>query len=212
MLNVKQAVEEIIIVWNNQIKKSYEQTSDPKLNIEFEIKVGVRKKKYYINRKDFFENKVAEIVLYHKGLDKSQPDLLLWRTEDILPKKVKNVSSTTIENEYLNGLYKKFLYEAIGNFCITTKQLILSQDWAEYDIENDRLKQHESAVDMIIQVTEDGEFYKKGDEFDVFMVLDEYYAVYTKHDIGLRNNGIARIPIKDCLITQNAKVKIILDY
>ena len=79
MLNVKQAVEEIIIVWNNQIKKSYEQTSDPKLNIEFEIKVGVRKKKYYINRKDFYENKVAEIILYHKGLEKIQPDVLICR-------------------------------------------------------------------------------------------------------------------------------------
>jgi len=211
MNNIKDCVTEVIKAWNDQVKNAYTKTQDPKLNIQFVLDVNIRKKKSYINRKDYFENKIAEIVLYHKGNDK-EPDLLLWRNQKIMPPKVKCVPVHQVESDYINSLYKQFLYEAIGNFCVTTKQLILSQDWAEYDIANDRLKQHESATDMIIQTLEDGEFYKKGDEFDVFMRLDEHYAVYTQHDIGKANNGIARIPIKKCMVTQNAKVKIILDY
>lgn len=211
MNNIKDCINEVIKVWNEEVQRQFIQTQNPDLNAEYILNVSVRKKKFYVNRKEFYEKKIAEITLYYKVLEKHKSafDLMLWRNQKIMPPKVKNAPSHIVEDEYINSLYKQFLYEAIGTFCASTKQYIMSRDAAEYDMENDRLRQHESAVDMVVQVLTDGPFFKKGDEFDVFMVTDEYYAVYTQHDIGLKNNGIARLNIKDCMVTQNAKVKIL---
>lgn len=199
MNSIKDAVIEVIKEWNAQVKVKG-------IEVEYILDVKCRKKKFYTNKKDFYEKSIAEIKLIHKGT----PTILLWSLETDLPTKVKGMTKVQIENDVIQNLYKTFLYECIGLFCVTTKTLQDNKDMAEYDIENDRLKQDDSAIGMVISALEEGPFYNIGDEFDVFIQTDEYYGVYTQHDIGLKNNGIARVEKSKFLVKENAKQKIIL--
>lgn len=198
MNSIEDGIINVVKHWNAEVKAKGIQA-------EYLLDVSCRNKKFYVNRKDFYERDVAEIKLILKGTETK----LLWSLECDIPK-IKGMSRNSVEVEIKQDLYKSFLYECIGMFCVSTERLQASKDMAEYDIEKDRMKQDESATDMIIQVLTDGPFFKKGDEFDVFLVSDDYYFVYTQHDEGLKNNGIARLPKGDCMVTQNAKVKIIM--
>lgn len=197
MNSIEDGIINVIKHWNTEVKAK-------KIDAEYVLDVTCRKKKFYTNRKDFYERDIAEIKLILKGKETR----LLWSLECDIPK-IKGMSRVLVETDIKQNLYKSFLYECIGMFCVSTERLQDSRDMAEYDIEKDRMKQDESATNMIIQVLTDGPFFTKGDEFDVFLVSDDYYFVYTQHDEGLKNNGIARLPKGDCMVTQNAKIKIL---
>lgn len=198
------ALEDIVVRvlkrWNDAVKESG-------FDDVYELIVKVRNKEFYINRKNLYEQPIAEMLLVVKG----SPTLLLWRKEMRMPKKqqVKGTAYHRIEEDYRRDLYEYFFYECLGNFCNVTKTLITSQDYAEYDIEKDRLKADVSANGMIISTIEGGDWYEKGDEFDVFMVTDTGYFVYTAHDVARRNNGIAKIPKENAMIVEMAKPSII---
>lgn len=204
MDSIRVSVQNTIKDWNNAVKQSGQ-------DIEYILDVKVHNKKFYLNKKVFYENRVGEIKFIKIDRTKTRPEVrLLWDTECLVPK-IKQQKSDTTENHVIDQLHQAFLYEAIGMFAVTTAQLQENKDIAEYDIDKDRIKQDESAIDMEIQCIENGKFYAKGDEFDVFMVTDNNYHVYTQHDIGLKNNGIASIPKEHCMVTKNAKINIILD-
>lgn len=193
---------------NRTLKHWNEECSKMEKKLQFEIKCGIRTKKYYTNRIEFYEEKVAEFKLFQIE-DKV---ILLYRTELKIPDKMKGIKMTDVHNDLVDTLYRDFLYESIGSFCAMTRQNILSQDYCEYDIEKDRLKQHSSSVDMVIKTLNDGDWYKKDKEFDVFMdedTSDKYY-VYTEHAKGQSNNGIASIKREDALVIQAPKKQIIL--
>lgn len=197
------AVEDVIVTilqhWNEDCKEA-------EVNQEYFLDIKLRDKKFYLNRKDFYERPIAEITLYTKG----ELTLMLWRKQLIMPGKVKGQSIVQRDEEYKRSLFKYFLYECIGNFCITTGKLITNRDYAEYDIDNDRLKADSSANGMIITTLQDGTFYEKSQDFDVFMVTDDAYFIYTAHDIAVPNNGIAKIDKEHCMIKEMNKQSIIL--
>lgn len=198
MLAIEDVVQEAINAWNETLEQE---------NKEFKIRLDVkcRKKTFFINRKDTFEKRIAELSLYQTG----SPTLLLYRKELIMPDKVNQVSQNALEEEYRRALFKYFFYEALGNFCLVTSELIQSKDYAEYDIDNDRLKAHESGDGMVIKTISKGIFYAPECEFDVFMIVDDGYWVFTAHDIAARNNGIAKVEVNHAMVLQPAKVKII---
>lgn len=196
---IESLVSQVLKRWNEDVKEhGHDQ--------EFILDVKCRNKKFYLNRVDFFEQPIAEMSLYVKG----KPTLLLWRKEIRMPSKVKGIPQHEIEATYKYDLYRYFFYETVANFCSITKQLILSRDYAEYDIDNDRLKADDSANGMIVQTTKSGLFYEVGQDFDVFLVSDDGYFVYTAHDIARSNNGIVKIDKDSCMIKELAKTKIIM--
>lgn len=196
---IASVVVEVLKHWNEDVKAAGHDQ-------EFILDVKTRNKTYHVNRKDTFEVPIAEMSLYVKGT----PTLLLWRKELRMPKEVTKTPMHQVHEEYKRSLYRYFFYECVANFCMATKAVILSEDHAEYDMEKDRLKAHVSGDGMIISVTKDGMFYDIGDEFDVFMVTDDAYFVYTAHDIAKPNNGIAKIDKDVCLVKELAKTRILL--
>lgn len=197
------AIEDIII---NTIKRWNDACKELNINQEYIADIKCRNKKFYLNKIDFYEKPIAEFSLYTKGDD----TLLLWRKELIMPAKIKGLQQHEIHEEYKRDLYDYFLYECIGNFCIATKALITNKDYAEYDIEKDRLKADTSANGMVVSTLKGGEFYEQGNKFDVFMVTDDAYFVYTAHDIARGNNGIAKLDKDICMIEELNKLSIIL--
>lgn len=196
---IESVVNEVLKHWNEDVKEAGHDQ-------EFILDVKCRDKKFYLNKVDFFEQPIAEMSLYVKG----NPTLLLWRKELRMPSKVKGSPVYETHEAYKRSLYRFLFYECIANFCSITKQLILNRDYAEYDIENDRLKADDSANGMIVQTIKAGPFYEPNQDFDVFLVSDEAYFVYTAHDIAKPNNGIAKIDKDACMIKELAKTKIIL--
>lgn len=204
MSAIHDIVHNTLTEWNRECERQG-------MNFTYEVKTSIRKKKSYINKNDFIESEIAELLLLHKKKDIHEEDLLLFRKELIVIPKQKHESIEERDRSYLDLLYRHLIYEMLGVFCVTTKQTIINRDYAEYDIDNDRLKQHESAIGMVVRVQTSGPFFEAGNEFDVFMDTEgEYYAVYTQHEVGKKNNGIARLPKADCLIIEEAKKKIIL--
>lgn len=203
---IGKVAESVIKYWNINVAAVAKSQEDDKPDV-YHLECGVRKKKYYINKDVFLEKKIAEIRFFVKGKE----DLLLWRSEIEIPKKVKNTPAHYVEDECMSNLYHSFFYEAFGVFAVVTKGGIQREDYAEYDLEKERLKQHDSAIDMVIQTIDVGPYYGKGENFDVFMDIDDqYYAVYTQHEIGQANNGIARMPKNHAIVTVPPKKKIIL--
>lgn len=193
MISIESGIKACLESWNKQCVTS-------NLDYGFDYKIQCRVKKFYINKKDFFEQRIAEFSLYQTG----KKPLLLWRKELRMPDKVKNVQQQDIDMDYMEQLYHYFLYEMMGSFCVLTRQAIINQDHAEYDVELDRLKPHPNSNGMIIQTTKAGEFFEPNDQFDVFHYTDGNYWVYTAHERGRPNNGLAKISDKDCMIIKQA--------
>lgn len=196
---IEDTISTILAQWNKDIIET------GRTDI-FILDVKCREKVFYINRIDTYKQNIAEMSFYVKG----DPTLLLWRKELRMPSKVKGMTKVQVEEDYIRGLYEHFLYECIAAFSMTTRQLIITKDYAEYDIEKDRLKAHESGDGMIVSVTEDGPFYVKGNEFDVFMATDNAYFVYSAHDSCRPNNGIGKLDKGIVLVKELAKTRILL--
>ena len=189
-------IQEVLKVWNQNVKSQ-------EINVTYIIEIKHRVKKYYLTKDKSYERTISELLFYVKG----DQDLLLYRKELQRPK-IKETPSYKVEQDLEDMLYKYFLHEAIGIFGQTCHQLITNQDYAEYDIEKDRLKAHPSFKDHVIEVLEDGAFYKKGDKFDVFNRGETSWIVYTAHDIGLPNGGFAKIDSIKCKVVQETEQKI----
>lgn len=197
MVGLKYAIHEVLEVWNNNVKAKG-------IDIEYTIEVKNRKKKYYTNKTEFFTLDVSELLFISKGTD----NLLLWRKELQVPPKVQGVSKTQIYQNYEDQLYKYFLHECIGIFGLTCSESIKAKDYAPYDYEKDRLQANPAFKDTVIETTEDGVFYKVGDRFDVFNQLEMGWAVYTAHEVGNPNNGIAKIDFNKCRVVEETAQKI----
>lgn len=195
---VKALIDDVLADYNDTLKQEG-------LNYKVYLRVDVHKKKFMLNRKDFYEKKVAEMFLIQKG----EPSLMLWQKQMIMPDKVEGKHPRKVEDHYVRLLYYNLFFEAMGSFCALTKGLITNQDYAEWDIEKNRMKNHPGSEGMVIKAISGGEFYEKENEFDVFMHNEEFYWVYTAHDIGMRNNGIAKIPIGNAMVLQLPKPRII---
>lgn len=194
---LKHSVHEVLKIWNENVKNQ-------KTNIEYVIDIYNRKKKYYTNRDKFYTLDIAELRFISKG----DENLLLWRKELQIPDKVPGVSKDSIRRNYEDQLYKYFLHEAIGTFGMTAASLITNKDYAEYDVEKDRIKPDEYFKDHIVEATENGVFYEKGDKFDVFTELEGGWAVYTAHEAGNANNGIAKLDKSVSKVIQETAQKI----
>lgn len=193
MISIESGIKSCFESWNKECVRA-------NLDYGFSYKEGCRVKKFYINKKDFFEQRIAEFSLYQTG----KRPLLLWRKELRMPDKVKNVQQKDIDMDYQEQLYHYFLYEMMGSFCVITRQTILNQDHAEYDMELDRLKPHPSSNGMVIQTIKGGDFFEPNNQFDVFHYADGNYWVYTAHERGRPNNGLAKIKEEDCMIIKQA--------
>ena len=198
---IKSAIDEVLEVWNHNVKAN-------EVFIEYCLEIKIRKKNYYTSKTKFYTLPIAEILFISKG----DENLLLWRKELQIPDKVKGVPKHQIHNNYIDQLYKYFLHECIGTFGVICSQSIKNQDYAEYDIEKDRLKPHPSFKDTVIECTENGKFYELGDTFDVFNKLENGYAVYTEHDVAKKTNGLAKIDFNHCkeIITTAQKIDLIV--
>lgn len=190
---LQDTIEFVINEWNKIVKNTG-------IDKSYEFKITVGEKDYYINKKEKETINIAEASLYCKG----EKNYLLWRREFEIPKKIKGVKQQDIINSAIKDLCRYFLYESISSFSLVTERLIDTQDICEYDIKNNRLKQTPSANQMVIKTIKDGEYFKSGDEFDVFMELDTHYMVYCS--IFKKNQGIVRMEKNDCIII-NAPVK-----
>lgn len=195
---VKSLIDDVLEEFNKTIKQEG-------FNYRVYVTAKCRKKKFYLNRKDFYEQDIAEMSLYQKG----EPTLLLWRKEILMPGKVEGVHPSKVEAHFMRQLYFYLFFEAMGNFCNVLGRLITSEDYAEYDIDKDRMKAHSSGDGMVVKTLKAGEFFEKDNEFDVFMVTDKFYFVYTAHGIAAKNNGVWRIPLEDCMMVKMADVKIL---
>lgn len=199
MQAIEGVIKSVISQWNNDCKQS-------NVNQEYFLEVVVRKKKYYLNRNNFFEKNIAELRFFTKG-DKT---FLLWRKELNVPKKVANTPQHLVEEDLRRELYYYFLYECIGAFAIITQRTIESKDNAPYDLEKDRLVPDVSAgYDFIIKTTKPGMFYEEGQEFDVFMVTDEGYLVYTAHDLARPTGGVAKIDNDAAIVVSRGVPKLL---
>lgn len=195
-MNIEDIVSEVVKAWNSNckqvgIKRTY--------NIDTQVKV----KKFYTTKTKFYEKKVGELIFSCSG-DKS---LLLYRKEIEIPK-IKQVTQTTVETEIRKSLMQYFLYEAIGVFALQCETSITSKDYAEYDSIKDRLTQNPEWEGAEITITKDGDWYKKGDVFEVFTKQDTIYGVYSALPEFKSNNYIGKVHSKDAKITVNPKVKI----
>lgn len=208
MTAIQELVTATINAWNENLKSN---------NLDYFIllKARCRNKEFEVSIGNTFEQRVAELLLIKAPLENSKEKaLLLFRKELRMPDKVRNkeelkhVSVSSLENSYLDSLYKSLLYESIGLFSITTEQTIKSKDYAEYDIETERLKPDPEFEGMIIETIEAGLFYEVGDKFHVFTQVEDGWGVYTAHDCSRYNNGIVKIPGKCCKVIQEKKVKI----
>lgn len=197
MVGLKFAIHEVLKVWNDNVKAQ-------EINIEYLIEVHNRKKKYYINKVDFYTLDISELRFISKG----DENLLLWRKELQVPEKVKGVPKHQIYSNYEDQLYKYFLYECIGIFGMTCSESIKAKDYAPYDIDKDRLVANIYFKDHVIEATEDGAFFKKGDTFDVFNELEGGWAIFTAHEVGIPNNGIAKIDKTKCKVVVETAQKI----
>lgn len=201
-------VSSVLKAWNDNIK-------DNGLNYILELRVKCRNKTYEVSKGKSFDLKIAELLLLKIPNEGSNEKvLLLFRKEMRMPDKSKNIQETKhssnllLENSYTDALYKQFLYETIGTFSIAAEQSIISKDYAEYDIEKERLKPNPEFEGMVIETTEAGVFYEVGDTFDVFTQIEDGWGVYTAHDCARANNGIAKISGNICKIIIDKKVEI----
>jgi hypothetical protein len=198
MTPLKAPIESILKIWNEECSKSNNSTT-------YSVEVNNRKKKYYTNKKDFFELEICELLFIAK---ESNENILLYRKELQVPKKVKGTPKYVVINNYEDQLYKYFLYECVGTFAVICSQTAKNQDYAPYDLEKDRMISHPSFKDTVIEVLEDGPFYKAGDQFDVFNELDGGWAVFTAHDVAAKNNGLAKIEGNKCKVVNSTIVPI----
>lgn len=208
MTAVAEITQAIIKAWNDNLR-------DNGLTYSIDLRVKCRNKSFEVSKGKSFELRIAELLLYKiPNEDSKEKTLLLFRKEMRMPDKVRNAqdtkytSQTSIENSYTDSLYKQFLYETIGTFTIAAEQNIISKDYAEYDIEKERLKPNPEFEGMVIEVTEAGVFYEVGDSFDVFTQVEDGWGVYTAHDCARANNGIAKIPGSICKVIIDKKIDI----
>ena len=125
---------------------------------------------------------------------------LIHRIELPMPNdKVKRMNET----QWKNDLYRSFIYECIGTFCVTTNKLFDDKDIAEYDIVKDRLKPMEQYIDVKIKVdnAKDTDWFKVGEEYEVFTQTNSntwgVYSYRTEH-----KNGIGAIPLTCAIIVK----------
>lgn len=195
---LKSTIVEVLGIWNQNVKAQG-------INIEYQVEVRNRVKNFYTTKTKFFTKDIAELLFISKGEDEN---LLLWRKEIEVPKKVTGVQKHIVRSSIEDNLYKYFLHECIGTFGVICSQSITNQDYAPYDLVKDRMDAHPSYKDHVIEVIEDGAFYEKGDTFDVFNKLDGGWGVYTQHDVGVPNGGIAKIDSTKCKVIQETAQKI----
>lgn len=209
MSHLKQVVPEILNVWNGNVKKQG-------TNAEFKVIIKHRDKKYFLNKTKSYTQKVSELLFIYEGEkptlkegEKAEIEtLLLYRKEMIQPAKMKNTPQHEVDNYYEDLLYKYFLHEAIGVFGLSCKDLIEREDYSEYDLVKERIKGNPAYKDHVVEALEDGAFYEKGDQFDVFTKLENGWAVYTEHELGKPNNGVAKIDSIKCKVVQETEQKI----
>lgn len=209
MVGLKHTVHEVLEIWNQNVAKTS--------NTIYTLEIKSRKKEYFVNKKDSYKLDISELLFISteekdvieegiQGLKKES--LLLYRKELQVPEKVKGVPKHQIYSNYEDQLYKYFLYECIGAFALLSTNSIKSKDYAPYDISKDRLIANEYFKDHIVEAIEDGAFYKAGDQFDVFTQLEGGWAVFTAHEAGIPNNGIAKIDGNKCKVIQETTQKI----
>jgi hypothetical protein len=191
MQSLKTAVQEVIKYWNQNVKDN-----DPINGCEYSILIKHGDKDFYTNKKDFYTLQISEIFFISKIREEK---IGLWRREILRPKD-KHLTTFQINERMEEQLYKFFMYECIGNFSLTTEALIRQKELAPYDLSKNRLLANPEFKDTVIEVTENGEFYKEGDQFDIFNQLDTGWIVFTECEIGKANNGLAKIEGKNCKV------------
>lgn len=194
MQSLKTAVHEIIKYWNQNVKGN-----DPDGG-QYSVIVKHGNKDYYTNKKDFYTLQISELFFIREDKDGK---IGLWRREILRPKGQKHLTRFQLDEKLEEQLYKFFMYECIGNFALTNDALIRTQELAPYDLEKNRLKANPKFKDTVLEVTENGDFYKIGDQFDVFNQLDTGWIVFTECEIGKANNGLAKIEGNKCKVIQS---------
>ncbi len=198
MIGLKYAINEVIAEWNKAVKDSGNTT-------EYILELKSRKKEYFVNKVDSYKLDISELLFIAKDENES---LLLYRKELQVPEKVKGVPKHQIYSNYEDMLYRYFMYECIGSFALICTQTIKGKDYAPYDLIKDRLVPNEYFKDHVVEATADGKFYKTGDRFDVFTQLEGGWGVFTAHEAGDPNNGIAKIDNTHCKVVEETAQKI----
>jgi len=195
-MNLEETIREVIKGWNKNCKNN-------KIDKTYHLDLKIYTKKYYTTKTKFYEKPIAELIYRVNG----EVTFSLYRKEiDIV--KVEGVDKKTQDEEFKNMLLQYFLYECIGIFGLNSEVLIKSKDYAQYDFKNDRLMQDPEYRDCEIEITKDGDWYKKGDVFEVFTKQDSNWGVYSAFPEFKKNNYIGRVPAKDAKIIKHPKIKI----
>ena len=189
---LKNNVEEILEIWNSEVKGSA-------LPYNYSIEVVCREKEFFTTKTKSFKQRVAELKYFMK---EGEETFLLYRKELRMPSKIKNVQQFKIDNEYIDMLYKHFLYECMGSFSVTIRELQKANEIAPYDLVKDRLTADPKFAGYVVETQEADDWFEKGDTFDVFTQADDGWGVFTAHDIARKNNGIFKIPGNICKVIE----------
>ena len=148
----------------------------------------------------------SEILLTHKNTITNEVTIL-HRLECPIDKKLKKTS-----NNILAELYKMFLYDITGTFCLASKQLVHNNQKAKHDLSKTyRIVGEDKYVGATVEIIKDDKdsWYKIGEKYDVFSQGDNGWAVYSDFNIHNINNGIGIIPGKDCKYTAKVKLELV---
>jgi len=156
---------------------------------EVEHIVRVGKKKVPTKAKAF----VGSLLLY---LDRDGVSSILHVLNIPLPSKY----SERLTTDWHGELYKQFLYDTIGLFCVYNMQAVDRREKAAFDLEKNRFEQDAFYKDKKIKVrmfelrpSDEEPWYKANEEYEVFTRTDEAWAVYSNLEIHKANKGIGLI-------------------
>lgn len=192
---LEQEINEILIQWNlnnSRVGSPY----------SFSLVLTRRKKKEYLNVKDWYQTNIAELIFTVKDSNENK-SFICYRTE--IPF-TNDFSEKTNNVKWKNQLLKRFLYECFGVYASVTKQLNVNKSISEYDLEKDRVKPNPDweGKTVVISSTEEDSWFRVGEEFDIFN-HDEYgWLVYTSNPLAKKENGIARIQGKFVTVKEYA--------
>jgi hypothetical protein len=198
---LEEEVKNIIKVWN-------ENCLHNRVNKRFTLEVCTRDK---VIKSSDDSGKINEIKVYISELllicSTGNLHKLIHRIELGMPKdRAKRMNET----QWKNDLYRSFIYECIGTFCVTTNKLFDDKDIAEYDVIKDRLKPMEQYAGISIKVdnAKETDWFKVGEVYEVFTQTNEnMWGVYS-YKLN-HKNGIGGIPLTSAIIIKEDIKKII---
>lgn len=195
-MNKKISLKEVVGSIVEGFNKNNEAAGNPeRFRIEIQEKEliinALDKKKNLVPSKTF----VGRLLLYVR---KYEAERIVHHLDIPLPPSY----TERLKTDWQSELFKYFLYDAIGLFCLTTNQMVDTRQKAAFDNEKNRLEVDPIYKNKKLKVVNDDEttWYKKGEEYDVFSKGENGWAVFSDNTLHISNNGIGMVRFIHCNI------------